>query len=71
MTWLKDNKPMEDRLADRVIPTRTGNEFKLEIMHCAELDSGIYTALAANPDGKATCTAQLIVQECKLTHNSF
>ncbi|XP_063238451.1 obscurin isoform X6 [Bacillus rossius redtenbacheri] len=64
VTWLKGNKPLNDRLADRVIASSTDNSsFRLEIQHCLESDSGTYTARAANPAGTSTCTAQLVVQE--------
>lgn len=66
MQWLKDNKPMEDPLADRVTTTMVDNKCKLVIQNVIESDSGIYTARALNADGEATCTAQLIVHQCKL-----
>jgi len=67
MTWLKDNRLLQDRLADRVLISSQDNntKFKLEVQHCWESDSGVYTARAANAIGSATCTAQLVVQECK------
>lgn len=65
MRWLKDNKPMEDKLADRVNITSTDTSFKLQIRNVIESDSGIYTACAANGDGKTTCTAQLVVENRK------
>ncbi|XP_018318315.1 muscle M-line assembly protein unc-89 isoform X3 [Mycetomoellerius zeteki] len=61
--WLKDNKPMEDKLADRVTTTLTDNICKLEIQNVHESDSGIYIARALNVNGEATCTAQLVVQQ--------
>ncbi|XP_063991062.1 obscurin isoform X5 [Diachasmimorpha longicaudata] len=60
--WLKDNKPLDDKLADRINITSTENSFKLKILNVMESDTGIYTARAANGDGNATCTAQLIVE---------
>jgi len=67
MTWLKDNRALEDKLADRVfISSHDDNtRFILEMQHCRESDTGIYTARATNVVGSATCTAQLVVQECK------
>ncbi|CAG9796854.1 unnamed protein product [Diatraea saccharalis] len=63
VTWLKDNKPLADRLMDRVsISTKTGHH-KLELMHCREDDSGVYTARAENVKGNSHCTAQLVVHE--------
>ncbi|XP_025153244.1 obscurin isoform X6 [Harpegnathos saltator] len=63
MQWLKDNKPMEDKLADRVSTTMSDNVCKLEIQNVHESDTGIYTARALNANGEATCTAQLVVQQ--------
>lgn len=68
MQWLKDNKPMEDKLADRVVTTMSDNMCKLEIQNVHESDSGIYIARALNANGEATCTAQLVVQQCKLQY---
>jgi len=67
MTWLKDNRPMEDKLADRVLISshEDNTKFMLEVQHCRESDTGVYTARATNAVGSATCTAQLVVQECK------
>ncbi|XP_050073153.1 obscurin isoform X1 [Anopheles maculipalpis] len=63
MQWLKDNKPMDDRLADRVITKENDDlSYTLEIQHCREQDSGIYTARAINGTENASCTAQLIVE---------
>ncbi|XP_031784412.1 obscurin isoform X6 [Nasonia vitripennis] len=63
MVWLKDNKPMDDKLADRVRSSVEGSTYKLQIENVLESDSGIYIAHAANGEGSATCTAQLVVQE--------
>lgn len=66
VTWLKDNKALEDRLADRVTKSSTDDHsYRLDIVHLMERDSGIYTALAQNQEGSATCTAQLLVRESK------
>ncbi|XP_061508158.1 obscurin isoform X8 [Anopheles gambiae] len=63
MQWLKDNKPLDDRLADRVITKENDDlTYSLEIQHCREQDSGIYTARAINGTENASCTAQLIVE---------
>ncbi|XP_052897549.1 obscurin [Anopheles moucheti] len=63
MQWLKDNKPLDDRLADRVITKESDDlTYTLEIQHCREQDSGIYTARAINGTENASCTAQLIVE---------
>lgn len=35
ITWLKDNRPLDDRLADRITTTELpGNYYRLEIKHC-------------------------------------
>ncbi|XP_076762738.1 obscurin isoform X1 [Xylocopa sonorina] len=61
--WLKDNKPLDDRLADRVTASATGKTFRLQLQNVLESDSGIYIARAMNSEGQSTCTAQLIVQK--------
>nr|XP_029726472.1 obscurin isoform X2 [Aedes albopictus] len=62
--WLKDNKPLDDKLADRVIIKEAGDlTHVLEIQHCREEDSGTYTARAINGTENASCTAQLIVEK--------
>lgn len=67
LTWLKDNKPLDDRLADRITTTESdGNYYQLNIKHCAESDTGLYTARACNSNSDVvTCSAQLIVHESK------
>lgn len=67
VTWLKDNKPLDDRLADRITTTESdGNYYQLNVKHCAESDTGLYTARACNSNSDAvTCSAQLIVHESK------
>lgn len=62
--WLKDNKPLDDRLADRISAQElAGNYYRLDIKHCSETDSGLYSAKAANGADSSTCSAQLIVHE--------
>ncbi|XP_051165305.1 obscurin isoform X5 [Leptopilina boulardi] len=63
MQWLKDNRPFNDKLADRVKISRGDSSFKLEINNVLESDSGIYTARAVSGDSKASCTAQLVVTD--------
>ena len=66
VVWLKDNKPLEDPLADRMKFTEgSHNSYKMELIHCRESDTGIYIAKATNGFEHATCTAQLIVEKCK------
>ncbi|XP_045774491.1 obscurin isoform X8 [Maniola jurtina] len=63
VTWLKDNKPFNDRLMDRVNMMVNNGTYRLQVMHCREDDSGTYTAIAENVKGNAHCTAQLSVNE--------
>ncbi|CAH0724488.1 unnamed protein product, partial [Brenthis ino] len=63
VTWLKDNKPFTDRLMDRVQMVQRSGVHRLEVLHCREDDSGLYTARAENVKGNAHCTAQLVVHE--------
>lgn len=63
--WLKDNKPLEDKLADRLTASAVGKTFKLTLQNVLESDSGIYIARAMNSEGQSTCTAQLVVQKRK------
>lgn len=65
MTWLKDNRPLSDRLADRIIITQENNVYRLEIKNVCETDSGTYTARAENDLGVSFSTAQLIVEKCE------
>lgn len=71
MQWLKDNKPLDDALADRVKISTESNVFKLKIENVMESDSGIYIARATNDEGGASCTAQLIVEQCKTNLTLF
>ncbi|XP_046395296.1 obscurin isoform X2 [Ischnura elegans] len=63
VTWLKDNRNLDDKLADRIKMINKDRKHSLEIMHCRESDTGLYTALASNDNGVNSSTAQLIVQE--------
>ena len=65
LTWLKDNKPLDDKLADRVTKTVKDNKFRLEILNVHEQDTGLYTACATNANGSSSCTAHMEVQRCK------
>lgn len=65
VTWLKDNKPLTDKLMDRVSISAEAGSHKLEVKHCREDDSGLYTARAENVKGNTHCTAQLVVYECE------
>ncbi|XP_020716206.1 obscurin isoform X3 [Ceratitis capitata] len=62
VVWLKDNNPLDDRLADRVIQTEaTMNSYRLDIKNCSESDSGTYTAKATSGVENTSCSAQLAV----------
>jgi len=61
-TWLKDNKPLEDKLADRVKVFSKDNLFTLELTNCTTDDSGQYTCRVTASGGEtATCSANLEV----------
>ncbi|XP_017469983.1 PREDICTED: uncharacterized protein LOC108361757, partial [Rhagoletis zephyria] len=62
VVWLKDNKPLVDKLADRVIQTEAAmNSYRLDIKNCRESDAGTYTVKAAAGVESTTCSAQLAV----------
>lgn len=43
--WLKDNKPLDDVLADRIlIKEEANNIYSLELLRCVQSDTGLYTA---------------------------
>lgn len=66
VTWMKDNKPLEDPLADRMkFSEGANNTYKMELVHCHESDTGTYIARATNGFENSTCTAHLIVEKCK------
>lgn len=71
VTWLKDNKPLSDRLMDRVSKSNVDNSFKLEIQNLLESDTGMYTAHATNAEGASTCTAHLLVQKREYIGTNF
>jgi len=65
VTWLKGNRPLDDRLADRVRITSQGDKHTLRLLNCRDEDSGLYTAKATTQSGSSTtCSAQLMVHEC-------
>lgn len=65
-TWLKDNKPLEDKLADRIKILAQENHFTLELQNVMVEDSGHYTCRVSGADGNTiTCSAQLEVHECE------
>ncbi|XP_060519331.1 obscurin isoform X9 [Cylas formicarius] len=65
--WLKDSKPLngDGSLSGRIqtIVCGKGEEYKLVIRQVKEEDGGIYTAIAQNANGKASCSAQMVVHE--------
>ncbi|KAG8233550.1 hypothetical protein J437_LFUL013762, partial [Ladona fulva] len=63
LTWLKDNRPLDDKLADRISTKKIDDRHQLQILNCRETDTGLYTALASNDSVKDSCTAQLTVEE--------
>jgi len=65
VTWLKDNRPLDDKLADRIRISEQGKIHKLDMLNCRLEDTGLYTARAVNSDGSTTCSAHLIVQTRK------
>ncbi|CAB3240106.1 unnamed protein product [Arctia plantaginis] len=64
VTWLKDNRPFPNVLMDRcVITSENDGSHMMELKHCREDDTGVYTAIAENLNGNTHCTAQLVVHE--------
>lgn len=64
--WMKNNKPLDDRLADRIKKKECeSNTYTLEILHCLESDSGLYTAKVIHGLESSTCTAHLQVEKRK------
>ena len=65
-TWMKDNKPIGDAMADRVKITAKDNVFTLEVSSVKVEDKGQYTCRVTNAGGEvATCSAQLEVHQRK------
>ena len=67
VTWLRNNRPLDDRFADRIQIVAQGKTHKLLMMNCRTDDSGLYSALAVNTEGSTACSASLVVQ----TRNAF
>ncbi|XP_037951991.1 obscurin isoform X2 [Teleopsis dalmanni] len=64
VVWYKDNKLLDDQLADRVLQKEAPNSsYRLEIKNCRALDSGTYTAKAQTATESTTCSAQLAVEQ--------
>ena len=65
-TWLRDNKPLDDKLADRVKITAKENHFTLELQNCMAEDAGQYTCrVTGNKGENVTCSAHLEVHTCE------
>merc|ERR1711973_741592 len=63
-SWLKDNKPISDNMADRAKITAKENVFTLSIEKVAGADSGQYTCRVTNANNETcTCSAQLEVHQ--------
>ena len=65
-TWLKDNKPIGDAMADRVKIVAKENVFTLSFTSVKDEDKGTYACRVTNASGEATtCSAQLEVHQRK------
>eukprot|EP00094_Tigriopus_californicus_P003329 TCALIF_03202-PA protein Name:"Similar to unc-89 Muscle M-line assembly protein unc-89 (Caenorhabditis elegans)" AED:0.27 eAED:0.27 QI:0/0.83/0.76/0.92/0.91/0.88/25/216/2842 len=63
-TWLKDNKPLDDKIADRVKVMAKENHFTLEVNGSDPEDSGQYTCRVSSPNGDTiTCSGHLEVHK--------
>jgi len=63
-TWLKDNKPIGDAMADRVKIVAKENVFTLSFTSVKDEDKGTYACRVTNASGEATtCSAQLEVHQ--------
>ncbi len=61
-SWLKDNKPLTDKLADRIKVVAKENHFTLALANCAAEDSGQYTCRVNDgKGGTVTSSAHLEV----------
>ena len=71
-TWMKDNKPIGDAMADRVKIVAKDNVFTLTISSVKDEDKGQYTCRVSNANGEAaTCSAQLEVHQRKSQLNNM
>ncbi len=63
-TWLKDNKPIDGAMADRVKIVAKENHFTLELPACTADDGGQYTCRVSDGSGaNITCSAHLDVHK--------
>ena len=63
LTWLHNNRPLDDRFADRIQVLEQGKTRKLVVMNCRPDDGGLYSAMAVNDQGATTCSASLVVEK--------
>ena len=67
-SWLKDNKPLDGKMADRAKVTAKENVFTLELSNAQAGDSGQYTCRVTDGNQVTiTCSAHLEVHKCKFT----
>ena len=67
----RDNKPLDDKLADKVKVTSKGNTFTLTVQSCTPAESGQYTCRVTAQGGEsATCSANLEVHNCKYCYEA-
>jgi hypothetical protein len=63
---MKDNKPIDGAMADRVKIMAKENHFTLELPSCSADDGGQYTCRVSDATGgSVTCSAHLEVHNCK------
>jgi len=67
VTWLKNNMPLPNTIANRTTITedKENNLYKLQINKVIMSDSGTYTVKAENNLGESTSTALLFVENRK------
>ncbi|KAK5640122.1 hypothetical protein RI129_010933 [Pyrocoelia pectoralis] len=61
VAWLKDNKLLSQSSRIKTSKFEKDKVHRLEIKETEASDAGLYSAVAANPFGTTTCSAQLIV----------
>ncbi|KAF5286087.1 hypothetical protein FQA39_LY16433 [Lamprigera yunnana] len=70
VAWLKDNKLISQSDRFKMSKTEKDKVYRLEIREAKSFDTGLYSAVAANPFGTTTCSAQLIVLQLIDQENS-
>ena len=71
LTWLHNNRPLDDRFADRIQVLEQGKTRKLVVMNCRPDDGGLYSAMAVNDQGSTTCSASLVVEKRNIIKFDF